>query len=121
MPEPKLPEVTHELITIIGNLIDNAIDAVAKGERKEVTVNLHYKKNRLTIEVNDTGAGISEEVQKNLFVKGFSTKGDNRGIGLYLVERSVRELGGYIDVESTPSEGTTFVVELFYESRGEEA
>ncbi|MGG1219706.1 DcuS/MalK family sensor histidine kinase [Priestia endophytica] len=121
IPEPKSPEVTHELITIIGNLIDNAIDAVAKGERKEVTVNLHYKNNRLTIEVNDTGAGISEEVQKNLFVKGFSTKGDNRGIGLYLVERSVRELGGYIDVESTPSEGTTFVVELFYEPRGEEA
>ena len=46
----------------------------------------------LNIEVNDSGAGISEDIKEQIFTKGYSTKGDNRGLGLHLVQKSCREI-----------------------------
>ncbi|MEW9668123.1 ATP-binding protein [Ammoniphilus sp. 3BR4] len=120
LPEPKNVETTHELITILGNLIDNAIDAVGKRSEKRVKVKLDFelRKGKLYLEVADSGKGIQEETLASIFTKGFSTKGQNRGYGLYLVKQSIDKLEGNLMVDSFHEKGTVFYVEIPYEIRG---
>ena len=73
MPEIADESITHELITIVGNLIDNALEAVTNCEKKQVEVEIQYG-DTLIITVQDTGKGIQEEIGA-LFTKGYSTKG----------------------------------------------
>ena len=118
LPESTDPEVIHELITIVGNLLANALEAVATSTLKQVNVYFHYASNELNIEVIDTGPGISPELLEAIFTKGYSTKADNRGLGLYLIQCSLDRLGGEIEVLSEPGNGTRFIVTLPYESKG---
>lgn len=73
--------------------------------------------NVLTIEVSDSGMGMDEEVKQNIFSKGYSTKGEDRGLGLYLIQRSLERLGGEINVISNVSKGTLFRVTVLYWSK----
>ncbi|MGG5252500.1 DcuS/MalK family sensor histidine kinase [Neobacillus sp. SM06] len=114
IPLPDHTDVTHEMITIIGNLIDNAIAAVANCDVKKIAVNFDFADDILTIEVKDSGEGISEGLQNQIFEKGFSTNGENRGIGLYLVSQSLKKLAGEIILSSKPGKGTVFTVFLPY-------
>jgi two-component system CitB family sensor kinase len=105
---------TGAVLTIVGNLIDNAIDAAAAGPRPaRIAVRL-VSEAVVTIEVRDTGAGIPADVASQIFTDGFSTKplapDRQRGIGLALVHRLVRQLGGTIEFDS--GEGTVFTVTL---------
>lgn len=118
IPEPANPQVTHELITILGNLMDNAIEAMAEMEEKTVEVNFLYTDDWLTIEVLDSGPGISLELQKQVFEKGYSTKGENRGYGLYLVSKSIDRLGGAFTIDSKLLLGTEFHIRIPYDSKG---
>ncbi|MWP45875.1 DcuS/MalK family sensor histidine kinase [Gilliamella sp. Pas-s27] len=105
--------VTHSLITILGNLIDNSLDAVQFLEEKQINVNLQINNDTFNIEINDNGEGISEEDTQRIFQKGYSTKGDNRGIGLYLVLASIDELNGHIELcDLSNKKGTCFKVLL---------
>lgn len=119
-PFPKLndSEMAHELITIIGNLIDNAMDAVKYCSKKQVKVCFEYADDILTIEVKDTGVGMTEEDQDKVFQKGYSTKGKDRGLGLHLISQSIHKLEGECHISSTPGQGTAFVVYIPY--KGEE-
>lgn len=83
MPEIDDESIIHELITIVGNLIDNALEAVTNCEKKQVELEIQYG-DTLIITVQDTGKGIPEEEIGALFTKGYSTKGDNRGYGCIL-------------------------------------
>lgn len=119
MPDSFLPdivdtEMTHELITIAGNLIDNALEAVENSAKKEVKVHFNYQAATLIFQIADTGSGITKEQQKQVFMKGYSTKANNRGFGLFLVQRSVDKLGGEIEISSAADIGTTFTVRLPY-------
>lgn len=121
VPEPKDPEITHELITIVGNLIDNAIEAVDSIENyKSISLDIVYGKELLEIVINDNGIGITEDRIKEIFIKGFSTKGENRGLGLSLVKYSIDKLNGTININSNENEGTTFQVCLTYEEKGDQ-
>nr|WP_295972648.1 DcuS/MalK family sensor histidine kinase [uncultured Bacillus sp.] len=119
IPEPEDPHLTNEIVTILGNLIQNAIEAAKDSKEKIVTLTLLYDKNdgSLTIEVNDSGPGFSDEIKDKLFTLGYSTKGGNRGIGLHLVQESVDRWGGKIDIFSELGKGTVFSIILPYESR----
>lgn len=117
LPETAEPEVVHDLITIVGNLINNALEAVEHSALKQISVDFSYDNDILTIEVGDTGTGIEEEVKKSIFVQGYSTKGNDRGLGLYLIERSVQRLGGTISVSSTVGHGSVFQVVMPYWSK----
>lgn len=111
LPEIYDESITHELITIVGNLIDNALEAVIHCQKKQVEVGIQYQ-NALTITVQDTGKGIEEDAVDALFTKGYSTKGDNRGYGLYLVKESIQRINGEIHISSLLGEGTTITIEI---------
>ncbi|MGD6776357.1 DcuS/MalK family sensor histidine kinase [Sutcliffiella horikoshii] len=118
IPETFSSDTIHELITILGNLIDNAIEAVKNSDRKKVDVTLSLKEDTLTILVEDMGSGIGDIVLKNIFSKGYSTKGPNRGYGLFLLKKSVDKLGGTVVVDTFQNKGTTFQIDIPY--RGEQ-
>ena len=108
----EVPSV-HDLVLIAGNIIENAFDALQKfdGERIVSLSILDFDK-EIVIIVEDSGPGMSESSKKNVFVRGFSSKGKGHGFGLYLVKQSIDSLGGTIDIETAEGEGTTFTVRL---------
>lgn len=108
-----LPEhiETGQLTTIIGNLIDNALEEVGKlkGEKNVSFFALDLGQD-IIFEVTDNGSGIPDEDIDRIFKKGFSTKQkDGRGYGLANVSEAVDDLGGTIEVDSG-EHGTTFTV-----------
>ncbi len=117
--ELEVPSV-HDLVLIIGNIVENAFDVLKKfqGERIVNLSILDFDK-EIVIVVEDSGPGMSDEVRENLFRRGYSSKGDGHGFGLYLVKQSIDNLDGTITVESSLGEGTTFTVRLPIKKDGE--
>ena len=108
-----LPLPTELMVTIIGNLIDNAYDAMNIKDlirKKELRFGIYSRENAVLITVNDTGIGISRRDLTHIFEQGFSTKGEGRGTGLYQVKEMVEAIGGKIIVESQENVGTSFTV-----------
>ena len=107
-----LPSET--LVTIIGNLIDNAFEAMNEGydyeTQKELLFGIYSRQGAVLITTDDTGKGISKKDLEHIFENGYSTKGHGRGTGLYQVKTLVEGLGGTITVESQESVGTSFSV-----------
>ncbi|MEH7336252.1 DcuS/MalK family sensor histidine kinase [Neobacillus drentensis] len=119
LPTPANSEITHELITIIGNLVDNAMEAIADCPIKKVELKLDYAEDILTVEVKDTGMGMTKSLQNKILDKGFSTKGDNRGFGLYLLAQAIERLEGDLIISSKPGKGTNFAVYIPYNAEDE--
>ncbi|WP_213422736.1 sensor histidine kinase [Bhargavaea massiliensis] len=99
------------LVTILGNLIDNALEAVRKQKNGEVVLFVSDMGTDILFEVSDNGPGIPEKNIDRIFERGISGKGPGRGYGLANVKKEVGLLGGEIEVQSNP-EGTTFSVFL---------
>ncbi len=105
----------NALITIVGNLLDNAIDAAAgsKDAFVEISVTSPAEKRKL-IRVHDSGRGLPEPNPEIVFQDGYTTKaprpGGHRGIGLAIVQRLVKQANGEITYFN--QNGATFVVEL---------
>ncbi|SDN77888.1 Sensor histidine kinase regulating citrate/malate metabolism [Geodermatophilus sp. DSM 45219] len=107
-----------DLVTIVGNLLDNAIDAALAGDPpREVQFAAEVDGGRLEIRVEDTGPGVREEDLPRLFERGWSTKdttgapsGLGRGLGLALVRQAVTRHGGTLTVR--PGPGALFTVTL---------
>ncbi|MGK0600889.1 sensor histidine kinase [Yokenella regensburgei] len=112
VPDNEHEEQVTVLITALGNLIENALDAMSGQEDGEVSVLMHYQNGWLSVEVSDDGPGISPEHIQAIFDKGYSTKGENRGVGLFLARQQVENLGGTLAVESEPGVFTQFFVHL---------
>ena len=102
------------LITVIGNLLDNAFDSMNESgdyrAQKELMFGIYSRPGAVLITVDDTGSGISNDNIENIFKNGFSTKGDGRGTGLYQVKTMVENFGGKITVESQEGVGSSFSV-----------
>lgn len=106
-----LPSAAY--ITILGNLIENAIDALNQSGRgqKEITVSLQEREEEgLFICVEDTGPGMAPRLTEHIFQSGFTTKGGTHGTGLALVAEVVSAYQGDIRVESEPGVGTAFFI-----------
>ncbi|MCF6138560.1 ATP-binding protein [Pseudalkalibacillus berkeleyi] len=100
-----------KLVTILGNLIDNAFEAVINEEPKQVLFFATDLGNEIVFEVTDYGPGIREGIMPYLFMRGFSTKqGEQRGYGLSNVREIVQELDGTLEVSGTAGTGTVFSV-----------
>lgn len=105
----------ESLVTIIGNLIDNALDSMnEKGadceKPKELLFGIYSKPGAVLLTVDDTGSGIAKDDLEHIFEYGYSTKGEGRGTGLYQVKKMVEGLNGTISVETQEGTGTSFSV-----------
>ncbi|MBO8156995.1 MAG: sensor histidine kinase [Bacillaceae bacterium] len=103
-----------KIITILGNLLDNAIDAVSQQKDKRVTFFATDIGHDIIFEISDNGKGIPKDLLDKIFERGFSTKksSGNHGYGLSNVQEIVEELNGSIEVQSQEGEGTVFTVYL---------
>jgi sensor histidine kinase regulating citrate/malate metabolism len=101
----------RDLVTILGNLIDNALDAAVDSEiTPKVFVTVQKTPAELLLRVADTGPGLDEDASRAAFTRGWSTKDNNRGLGLALVGQTVRRYGGTIDLSQDV--GAVFTVRL---------
>ncbi|MGG7222416.1 two-component sensor histidine kinase CitS [Bacillus sp. ATD] len=116
-PLPEHIGLSH-LITIIGNLIDNAFEAVAEQRVKEVLFFITDMGRDIVIEVSDTGTGVPPDKMEAVFERGYSSKGMKRGYGLANVKDSVRELGGWIELANQKTGGAVFTVFIPKEKQG---
>ena len=101
------------LVTVIGNLIDNAFESMNDmnyNGQKELLFGMYSNPGALLITTDDTGSGIEEGNIDRIFENGFSTKGAGRGTGLYQVRSLVENVGGKITVESQEGIGASFTV-----------
>jgi two-component system CitB family sensor kinase len=106
-----------DLVTVVGNLVDNAIDASAESAAaRTVRVVLHVDERELRIEVADSGPGLPPELVESAFTRGWSTKVSasvaGRGLGLALVNQVVRRHGGSVDVGPSAAGGARLQVRL---------
>jgi len=97
---------------ILTNLLRNAIDAIDSDGK--ITVYAKHKNGTLTIDVSDTGRGISGEKVDQVFEPFYTTKDIEKGcgLGLTIVGEIVKSYSGKIDVASKPGKGTTFLINL---------
>lgn len=102
------------LVTVIGNLIENAFEAMNEKSgyevQKELLFGIYSRPGAVLITSDDTGIGISEKNLERIFENGFSTKGAGRGTGLYQVKEMVERYGGEITVESQEGIGSSFSI-----------
>ncbi|WP_053913602.1 sensor histidine kinase [Streptomyces sp. TP-A0875] len=114
---PSLP--ARDLVTILGNLIDNAVDAAQRGTPSRVTVAAYTDTGgpvpELVLRVSDTGEGVDPAHADRLFERGFSTKPagpGGRGFGLALARQAVRRHGGALTVTRAEDGGARFEARL---------
>lgn len=105
----------RDLVTIVGNLVDNAIDAAAAAPPpRRIEVDARIQDDRLVLCVADSGRGLDAADLESAFRRGWSTKTDERligrGLGLALVGQTVNRHGGSIEV--TRDRGAVFTVRL---------
>ncbi|MBE3586949.1 MAG: GHKL domain-containing protein [Thermoanaerobacteraceae bacterium] len=95
----------HHLNRILGNLLDNAMDAVMFLEAKDryVRLEIHEDEKKYIFKVGNAGPAIPEYLREKIFEPGFSTKGENRGLGLAIVKEIVAQHGGQVQVSSPPT------------------
>jgi signal transduction histidine kinase len=123
-----LPEVytdAHALEQIMINLLVNAAQAADKKD-SWVKLNLTVKddwQNHTMITVSDNGSGIDDQIRLKIFDPFFTTKppAEGTGLGLYVCHNLVESLGGRIEVESVPGEGSTFTIILPDKERREKS
>lgn len=96
------PLTPHEMVTLLGNLIDNALDAVGHDEDAWVEVTVRRDEPELYVRVADSGPGMSEELFTRATERGYSTKTDHHGLGLALVRRLVARHAGELLARREP-------------------
>ncbi|CAN7536072.1 ATP-binding protein [Terrabacter sp. LjRoot27] len=109
-----------DVAAVVGNLVDNAIDAAASSEGPDKWVELTIRQDASSLEVSvvDSGPGIAPEVVTEVFTHGYTTKAaraGERGIGLALTRLICQRRGGEVEVENTPT-GAKFVARLTVEA-----
>ncbi|MCI8420127.1 MAG: sensor histidine kinase [Oscillospiraceae bacterium] len=121
LPEHSAYLSTEELVTVVGNLLENAIEAVDAQNRdwpRSVVVQITEDERGLLVIVSDTGTGIPPEDLERIYTPGFSTKAEEgRGVGMGLIREIVARREGSIEVDSEAGTGTTFTL-IFNKKRG---
>jgi two-component system CitB family sensor kinase len=110
----ELPVDPRDLVTLVGNLVDNAFDAAAESRAttpQRVRVGLAGDADTLHVEVDDSGPGVAPEDRAHVLERGWSSKAqEGRGIGLAMVAQVVSRHGGTLEVTDSPLGGARFVV-----------
>lgn len=118
----RIPAALSEtaLMSVIGNLLDNAVDATLNATTPAAPIELYIsgRNQELLIEVADQGCGVDDNIKPHLFEQGVSSKptsgddllGSEHGIGLYLAAGYVQQAGGSIEISDNSPQGTIFSV-----------
>ncbi|KAJ9434083.1 two-component system, CitB family, cit operon sensor histidine kinase CitA [Candidatus Pantoea symbiotica] len=124
----RIPAALSEtaLMSVIGNLLDNAVDATLNSRTPATPVELYIsgRNQELLIEVADQGCGIDDSIKPHLFEQGVTSKpnsgddmlGAEHGIGLYLAAGYVQQAGGSIEISDNSPQGTIFSVFIPFHS-----
>ncbi|MFF0449262.1 ATP-binding protein [Streptomyces sp. NPDC004609] len=118
-PESMLPDRVvdpRELVTVVGNLVDNAMDAASGSEDARIEVELYAEGSTAIIRITDSGPGVPLGQRELIFTEGWTTKElpvhGKRGLGLALVRRLAERQGGSTEVRDAPNGGAEFIVVL---------
>ncbi|TWD84643.1 sensor histidine kinase regulating citrate/malate metabolism [Kribbella amoyensis] len=116
------PELAADVATVVGNLVDNAIDAAAQSgtplSPAWIEVELRQDATSLEIVVRDSGPGVTPELAQEVFAHGFTTKAaaeGERGIGLAMTRLICRRRGGEVAVTNAESGGAAFIARMSVE------
>ena len=115
--DAKLPEVICQragILQVINSLLSNAVDAMLEGGVLTVRSSYQRGTRRVSIEIEDSGGGLSKEDRKRIFDPFFTTKpvGEGTGLGLSLARSIVQAHGGQLKVVSPPGSGAVFRLTL---------
>jgi len=110
---PNMVTDKNQLQQVILNIINNASDAIGNDHGK-ITISTSHDSQNISIEISDTGHGMTSNQLEKIFLPFYTTKevGKGTGLGLSVSFGIIRNLGGRIDVESTPGKGSTFTIIL---------
>jgi len=114
LPPDQGAATTRELVTVLGNLVDNAFDAVGGREDRRVAVHLEAADGLLRVVVGDSGPGLTPEQAAHALERGWTTKGaperGGRGVGLALVTQVARRHDGGVEIGTSPLGGAELTV-----------
>lgn len=107
-PSPSMIGNPDQIKQAVLNLAINGLQSLSWGGR--VQISSYTKESRVVIEIEDNGVGIPESIRGKIYAPFFTTKEKGSGVGLFIVQRVIREHSGKIDLESTEGKGSRFVV-----------
>lgn len=116
--DSKLPQSnphlsTKELVTIVGNLVENSFEAMGHdSEIRQTEIFLRADQQGMTISADDTGCGMTEEQIQRLLSEAYSTKGEGHGYGFRLIQEIVRKHDGFLQIDSEPNVGTSITINI---------
>jgi two-component system CitB family sensor kinase len=105
--------LSADLATVVGNLVDNALDAIGHAPDGWVAVDIAQQNGQVRVVVRDSGPGVAPELAEEVFEHGFTTKAaadGRRGIGLALIRMVCARRGGQVSVRN--DDGAVFTAEL---------
>jgi two-component system, CitB family, sensor histidine kinase DctS len=108
-----LPETldTHDMVVVLGNLLENSFEALQKQEgNKEVYLSIEQDNEVCSLLIEDNGCGMNASMKERMLERGYSTKGEGRGIGMYLVGNVLKKGDGRMKIESSEGGGTSIMI-----------
>lgn len=102
----------RDLVTVLGNLLDNAVDALTGVPGARIAVTVRPDGDGLLLRVADNGPGLPAGAGADVFLRGWSGKGEGRGLGLALVRQVAHRHGGSAVAAEGPGGGAEFTVRL---------
>lgn len=109
---PSVAADSAQLTQALVNLVINAIQAVGRDGRVEVTGGLEQGEGALTIAVRDTGPGVPADKRSAIFEPYFTTKPEGSGLGLWIVQQIITAHGGAVEAANAAEGGAVFTVHL---------
>jgi two-component system nitrogen regulation sensor histidine kinase NtrY len=107
-----VPADPEQMKRAIINVLDNSIDAMNKKGRIGIRTSFDKEPQRVTIEIVDSGPGITVNDKFKLFLPHYSTKKKGMGLGLAIVNQIIRDHNGSVDIENNKPHGAKFTIQI---------
>jgi signal transduction histidine kinase len=101
-----------QLIRVLNNLLNNAIQAIPQSRDGEIDVCLRVSEHHVIVRIQDNGVGITQENKQRIFVPNFTTKSNGTGLGLAMVKTIVEQNQGSVFFRSKEEKGASFFISL---------
>ena len=111
---PQVRGRTADLEALIVHLLENSVEALRDRPMKKITVHVSWLKDTVRLLISDSGIGMSRDVKDRAFEPFFKAFEAPRhmGLGLAFVQSTVKRVGGTVELESSPGEGSVFTIEF---------